>query len=408
MNSGLLVPPVVRAGGASSRPPEASLVWTDPVTGRQGFLVIDRLVRGLASGGLRMREGCCQEEVRELAEAMSVKEALHYDPANRYLPMGGAKGGIDCDPLSSEARGVLACFLAFIRPYVDQHWATGDDLGTTTQLIDEVLGELGVEGCIAPVVRTLDDPVAARKRFADAFAIEVDGIGLAELVGGCGVAEAALTVLDRDGTPRSSATAVVQGFGAMGGATARFLHQAGVKVVGISDVHGTVANPHGLAVEDMLRHRRAFGTVDRSRLRPSDVILDREDCLSLRADVLVPAATSYAIHEANHERVAARYIVEAANLPVTAAAEARLLGRGCVVVPDVVANSGTNAWWWWVLYGDVAPDAPSSLAKVRGALRDLVTQTLKLADDARCTPRQAARHLAEARRQALLRRPAAA
>ncbi|MER7186983.1 Glu/Leu/Phe/Val dehydrogenase dimerization domain-containing protein [Streptomyces hyaluromycini] len=399
--------PAVRSGAAAPRPPEAALTWTDPVTGRQGFLVIDRLVRGLASGGLRMREGCRYEEVRELAAAMSVKEALHYDPAGRYLPMGGAKGGIDCDPLSSEARGVLSRFLAFIRPYVADHWATGDDLGTTTELIDEVLGELGVDGCIAPVVRTLDDPAAARKRFADAFAVEVDGIGLAELVGGCGVAEAALTVLDRDGITRSSATAVVQGFGAMGGATARYLHAAGVRVVGVSDVHGTVANPRGLTVEDMLRHRRAYGAVDRSRLGPADVLLERDACLALEADVLVPAATSYSIDGANQARIAARYIVEAANLPVTPDAEERLLRRGCVVVPDVVANSGTNAWWWWVLYGDVAPDAAASLAKVRAALRTLVTETLRLAEDAVCTPRQAARHLADARRDVLLSRPGA-
>nr|WP_280879080.1 Glu/Leu/Phe/Val dehydrogenase dimerization domain-containing protein [Streptomyces pseudovenezuelae] len=391
-----------------SQPPEASITWTDPVTGRQGFLVIDRLVRGLASGGLRMREGCSYEEVRELAAAMSVKEALHYDPSNRYLPMGGAKGGIDCDPLSSEARGVLSRFLTFVRPYVEQRWATGDDLGTTTELIDEVLGELGVAGCVAPVVRTLDDPAAARKRFADAFAVEVDGIGLAELVGGCGVAEAALTVLDREGTPRSSATAVVQGFGAMGGSTARFLDAAGIRVVAVSDVHGTVANPRGLAVEEMLRNRRAHGAIDRSRLRPADILLDRDDCLALRADVLVPAATSYALHDANQGRVAARYIVEAANLPVTATAEERLRRRGCVVVPDVVANSGTNAWWWWVLYGDVAPDAESSLAKVRGSLRALVTETLQLAEDAVRTPRQAARCIAEARRDVLLHRLGAA
>ncbi|MEU2620642.1 Glu/Leu/Phe/Val dehydrogenase dimerization domain-containing protein [Streptomyces sp. NPDC007157] len=407
MNSGLLTPPAARAGGAVPRPPEASLTWTDPVTGRQGFLVIDRLVRGLASGGLRMREGCRPEEVRELAAAMSVKEALHYDPTGRYLPMGGAKGGIDCDPLSSEARGVLSRFLAFIRPYLENNWATGDDLGTTTELIDEVLGELGVDGCIAPVVRTLDDPPAARKRFADAFAVEVDGIGLAELVGGCGVAEAVLTVLDRDGVSRTSATAVVQGFGAMGGSTARFLHEAGIRVVGISDVHGTVANPRGLAVEDMLRHRRAYGAIDRGRLGPDDVLLERDACLSLAADVLVPAATSYTVHEANQDRVAARYLVEAANLPVTAGAEEMLRARGCVVLPDVVANSGTNAWWWWVLYGDVAPTADSSLSKVRGALRDLVTETLKLAEDAVCTPRQAARYLADARRDVLLSRTGA-
>ncbi|MGW3290826.1 Glu/Leu/Phe/Val dehydrogenase dimerization domain-containing protein [Streptomyces sp. NPDC001002] len=408
MKSGLLTLPAPRVGGALSRPPEAAITWTDPVTGRQGFLVVDRLVRGLASGGLRMREGCSYEEVRELAAAMSVKEALHYDPAHRYRPMGGAKGGIDCDPLSGEARGVLSRFLAFIKPYVEHHWATGDDLGTTMELIDEVLGELGVEGCIAPVLRTLDDAPAARKRFADAFAVEVDGIPLAELVGGCGVAQAALTLLDRDGISRSSATAVVQGFGAMGGSTARFLNAAGVRVVGISDVHGTVANPRGLAVEDMLRNRRAYGTIDRGRLGPDDVLLERDACLALRAHVLVPAATSYAIHRGNQDRVAARYIVEAANLPVTSDAERLMSRRGCVVIPDVVANSGTNAWWWWVVHGDVAPDAVSSLAKVRGSLRALVTETLQLADDAVRTPRQAARYIAEARREALLHRPGAA
>ncbi|WP_256258545.1 Glu/Leu/Phe/Val dehydrogenase dimerization domain-containing protein [Streptomyces mirabilis] len=99
-----------------------------------------------ADGDLRMREGRRHEEVRERAVAMSVKEALHYGPSNRYLPMGGAKGGIDCDPLSSEARGVLPRFLAVIQPYVRHHWATGDDLGSTAELIDEALGELWVDG----------------------------------------------------------------------------------------------------------------------------------------------------------------------------------------------------------------------------------------------------------------------
>ncbi|MFC4502425.1 MULTISPECIES: hypothetical protein [Streptomyces] len=72
------------------------------------------------------------------------------------------------------------------------------------------------------------------------------------------------------------------------------------------------------------------GPIDRGRLGP--------------ADVLVPAATSYAVHDANQDRVVAPYIVEAANLPVTASAEEKLRRRGCVIVPDVVADSGTNAW----------------------------------------------------------------
>ncbi|MET8130014.1 Glu/Leu/Phe/Val dehydrogenase dimerization domain-containing protein [Streptomyces sp. NPDC005065] len=388
----------------SSEAPEASIIWTDPVTGRQGFLVIDRLVRGIASGGLRMREGCSYEEVRGLAAGMSVKEVLHYDPSDHYIPMGGAKGGIDCDPRNSEARGVLSRFLSFIWPHVATHWAPGDDLGTTTELIEEILGELGIDGCITPVLGVIDDPIAARKRFTEAFSSSFRGIGLAELVGGCGVAETTLTVLDRDGLPRSSVTAAIQGFGSMGGATARFLREAGVHVVAISDIHGTVANPRGLAVEDMLRHRLEYGIMDRGRLQTDDVLLDRDACLSFDADVLVPAAASYAIDVNNESRIRARYIVEAANLPVTAAAEEKLLERGVVTVPDVVANSGTNAWWWWVLFGDVTPDAESSFGKIRTSLRALVTETLDLAEDAGISPRQAAKQLAAVRRESLAHR----
>ncbi|WP_344566151.1 Glu/Leu/Phe/Val dehydrogenase dimerization domain-containing protein [Streptomyces axinellae] len=392
-------------GAAASRSPEASIVWTDPVTGRQAFLVIDRLIRGLASGGLRMREGCTYEEVRRLAAAMSVKEALHHNPADRHIPMGGAKGGIDCDPLSDEAPGVLARFLSFIRSYLENNWATGDDLGTTTEAIEDVLDGLGIDGCIAPVMRVVDDPIAARKRFDEAFSVEVGGIGLAELVGGCGVAEAVLAALDKDGIPRNTATAVVQGFGSMGGATARFLHEAGVRVVGIADVHGTVANPDGLPVEDMLRDRLRHGLVNRERLRAGDVLLDRDDWLALQADVLVPAAASYAIHAQNESRISARYIVEAANLPVTADAEASLHKNGVLTIPDVVANSGTNAWWWWIVFGDVLPEAAPSFAKIRTSLRSLVTETLDLAAETGTTPREAAHRVAEARRETLALRP---
>lgn len=66
--------------------PFLSLTWTDHVTGRQGHLVVDRLVRGVCSGGLRMRAGCTLEEVTGLARGMSLKEALHYDPEARYVP----------------------------------------------------------------------------------------------------------------------------------------------------------------------------------------------------------------------------------------------------------------------------------------------------------------------------------
>ncbi len=68
--------------------PYLQVMWHDPVTGRPGFLVIDRLVRGVCSGGLRMRAGCTLDEVAGLAAGMTAKEALNYDPDDRYIPLG--------------------------------------------------------------------------------------------------------------------------------------------------------------------------------------------------------------------------------------------------------------------------------------------------------------------------------
>ncbi|MGV9572933.1 Glu/Leu/Phe/Val dehydrogenase dimerization domain-containing protein, partial [Streptomyces nigra] len=169
--------------------PFLSLTWTDDVTGRQGFLVVDRLVRGVSSGGLRMRPGCTLEEIAGLAAGMTLKEALHYDPDARYVPLGGAKGGIDCDPRDPEAYGVLVRYLRAMRPYVETMWTTGEDLGLSQDMVDRAAREVGLVSSVQAVYPLLDDEAAARRRLAEAFAVDVDGIGLDELVGGCGVAE---------------------------------------------------------------------------------------------------------------------------------------------------------------------------------------------------------------------------
>jgi hypothetical protein len=201
--------------------PLMTLTWTDHVTGRQGFLVVERLVRGVCSGGLRMRAGCTLEEVAGLAHGMTMKEALHYDPGARYVPLGGAKGGIDCDPHDPEAYGVLVRYLRAMRPYIERFWTTGEDLGLTQDLVDGAAFEAGLVSSIQAVYPLLDDEGAARRRLAAAFAVEVEGIGLDELVGGCGVAESVLAALDRAGVPYEGTRVAVQGLGTMGGATAR-------------------------------------------------------------------------------------------------------------------------------------------------------------------------------------------
>ena len=370
--------------------PLMSLTWTDHVTGRQGFLVVDRLVRGVSSGGLRMRPGCTLAEVTGLARGMTMKEALHYDPEGRYVPLGGAKGGIDCDPQDPESYGILVRYLRAMRPYIESFWTTGEDLGLTQDLVERAAAEAGLVSSIQAVYPLLDDETEARRRLADAFAVEVDGIGLDELVGGCGVAESVLAALDRAGVPYAGTRVAVQGLGTMGGATARFLTRAGLTLVAVADIKGTIANPSGLDIDALLSARDAYGTVDRSVLRPGDLELPGEDWLSVEAEVLVPAAVSYAVDTTNQQGITARWIVEAANMPVLPEAEELLSARGVVVLPDVVVNSGTNAWWWWTLFGDIGADADEAFAHTRRSMRALIDLMLARAEADGTTPRAAA------------------
>jgi glutamate dehydrogenase (NAD(P)+) len=92
--------------------------------------------------------------------------------------------------------------------------------------------------------------------------------------------------------------------------------------------------------------------------------------------------------------VSARLIVEAANMPLTAAADGPLTRRGALILPDVVANSATNAWWWWTVFGDIGPGAEEAFAKISGSMRKLVTATLDRAELGNVTPRAAAAVLA--------------
>jgi glutamate dehydrogenase (NAD(P)+) len=179
----------------------------------------------------------------------------------------------------------------------------------------------------------------------------------------------------------------------MGGATARFLGRAGLTVVAVADVKGTIANAAGLDIEALLAARDAHGSVDRSVLRPGDRELPGDAWLSADADILVPAAVSYAIDAGNQGRITARWVVEAANMPVRPEAELLLAARGVTVLPDVVVNSGTNAWWWWTLFGDIGADAEEAFTHTRRSMRSLVERMLARAQADGTTPRAAAHGL---------------
>ncbi|GAA3003593.1 Glu/Leu/Phe/Val dehydrogenase dimerization domain-containing protein [Streptosporangium longisporum] len=385
--------------------PYLQVTWTDRETGAVGHLVIDRLLGGVSSGGLRMRPGCTLGEVADLARTMSLKETLVYRPTDRYVPYGGAKGGIDFDPRHPDARAVLTRYLEAMKPLVQTCWATGEDLGVQQRTLDEAAAEVGIASSVQAALPHVPDGAAAGlARLEAGFATRVDGISLADLIGGYGVARATIATLEHHGDPADRATAAIQGFGTMGGAIARYLSAAGLRVVAVADAQGVVANPTGLDVERMLAHRTPDGRVDRDMLGPYDEEVT-SDWLSTPCDVLVTAAVPHAVDAGNHHLVKARYVVEGANISITPEAERELFTRGTVVVPDFVANCAGNAWWWWTLFGDIEPTAPSAFGHVSSVMEDLVSGALGGAPGDTRTPRERATARAEANAALVRERP---
>ncbi|HEX8959189.1 MAG TPA: hypothetical protein VF770_05155, partial [Solirubrobacterales bacterium] len=252
----------------------------------------------------------------------------------------------------------------------------------------------GLDSSIEAVLALLEDPDEGRRRVQRGFAVDVEGISLGDMVGGYGVAEATFALLRRLGMAPERTRAAVQGFGSIGGASARYLARAGVRVVAICDVRGVVFDPAGLDVEALLALRDPQGAIERAALPGGAQQLPREDWLSVEAEVLVPAATSYVLTGENCDRVRARVVIEAANVATTPEAEERLAARGVSVVPDFVANLATNAWWWWTLFGDLDPATEPSLRKIAATMHRLVDEVFSRVEREGVRPRQAAEALA--------------
>lgn len=369
--------------------PYARLNWTDPETGANGYLVVHTLVSGLATGGLRMRPGCTMTEVEDLARGMATKTAAFG------LPVGGAKGGIDFDPKDERADEVLERFCAAMRPWLDSHWVTAEDLGVTQQQIDAVFERLGLGQSFHAAIARSDNSERTMQRVrAGQAARTEDDLPLGDVIGGYGVAQACLGVIHAQGWDPATSTVAIQGVGTMGGATAWYLHDAGVPVVALADAVGTLYQPRGLDVPALLDLRDEYGEIDRSRV-PADVAqLPREAVMTLESEILVPAAISYAITAENVADISARAVVEAANAATVPAAEDQLTSRGVPVIPDFIANTGAAAWAWWLLFGQVSTDPRDSLQRLRTEMTAKVQYLVRQWDEQGLRPRQAAYEIA--------------
>jgi glutamate dehydrogenase (NAD(P)+) len=299
-----------------------------------GYRVQHNLARGPAKGGVRYHPSTDLDEVKALAMWMTWKCALIG------LPFGGAKGGVAIDPRAyslGELERVTRRYASEILPLIGpEQDIPAPDVGTDEQTMAWMMDTYSVNTGHTVTGVVTGKPVS---------------VGGSEGRGGAtsrGVLFTAFAALREAGVDPRDVTVAVQGFGKVGGLAAQFLHDAGCKVVAVSDVKGGAYNGMGLNPAAMLRYIR--GGAESVVGYPGADVITNEELLELDVDVLVPAALEGVIHEGNAERIKARFVVEGANGPTTPNADAILADRKTLVVPDILANSGGVAvsYFEWV------------------------------------------------------------
>jgi glutamate dehydrogenase (NAD(P)+)/glutamate dehydrogenase (NADP+) len=281
----------------------------DPHTKMRGMIVVDNIACGPAIGGVRMAADVTTGEVFRLARAMTLKNAA------AGLPHGGGKAGIVADPKSANKPEVVRAFARAIR-CLDEY-IPGPDMGTDETCMAWVHDETG---------RSVGLPRV------------LGGIPLDELgATGYGLAKCAEVAAEFCELELQGATVAIEGFGNVGQHAARFLAEYGVKLVAASDSKGTVYDPDGFDIDQLiaLKHER-HSVVDCSQAE----ILSREQLFQIPCDILVPAARPDSIHAGNVHGIQARLILQGANIPATEESEKTLHERNILNIPDFIANAG--------------------------------------------------------------------
>ena len=306
-----------------------------------GHRVQHNFSRGPAKGGLRYAPNVDLDEVRALAMWMTWKCAL-VD-----LPYGGAKGGVAVDPRThsqAELERITRRYTSEISPMIGpDRDIPAPDIGTDERTMAWMMDTYSVQQGHTVLGVTTGKPISLGGSEGRATATSR------------GVQHIAMAAMASRGINPVGSSAAVQGFGKVGRYAARFLAEAGMRVVAVSDQYGAIADEKGLDIPALEAHVDVTGSV--IGFRDSDVI-DGNDLLELEVDLLVPAAVEGVLRADNAPRVKAKVIVEGANGPTTPEADAIFASKDILVAPDILANAGgvvvsyfewvqsSSAFWW--------------------------------------------------------------
>ena len=343
----------------------------EPMIGLAAVLVVDNVACGPSIGGLRMAPDVTTDECSRLARAMTLKNAA------AGLPHGGGKSVLRGDPRmpADQKERLIRTFAHALRN--ERDYIFGPDMGTDEACMAWVKDEIG---------RAVGLPPA------------LGGIPLDELgATGWGIRHAAEVAAPYCRLDLRGARVVIQGFGAVGKHSARFLAEAGAVLIAASDSRGTIWNATGISVADLIALKDEGKTVCDYR---DGEKLARDAVVDIACDIWIPAARPDVVREDNVDRLKTRLVLQGANIPFTAGAEATLHDRGVIVVPDFIANAG-GVICAAAEYGGATPAA--AFAAIEDKTRANTRAVLEAATARGIPPRQAALQLATARIQTAMR-----
>lgn len=295
----------------------------------EGYRVQHSTTLGPGKGGIRFHPEVNLSEVSALAMLMSMKCSLVG------LPLGGAKGGIRCDPSQlsrPEHQGLMRRYtmeiISMIGPEQD---VPAPDIGTDGQHMAWMMDTYSMaKGYAVPGVVT-GKPVEIGGSLGRP---ESTGRGVVYVI------EHAIELLRKRGIADYSLnkmTATVHGFGKVGAIAANELFIRGCKVIAVSDFFGGIYNKNGLNIPDVLEFMSKNRTL---KGYPGAEAISNEQLFALETDILVPAAIDGVITKDNMKNVRAKIISEGANGPITSEAQHYLESQGCMIIPDILANAG--------------------------------------------------------------------
>lgn len=303
-----------------------------------GYRAVHNRIRGPGKGGMRYHPDVTEDEVRALASWMTWKSAVVG------IPFGGAKGGVVCDPknLSAEdLKHITRRFIVELNNNIGPHTdIPAPDMNTNAQTM-------------AIIYDTYETMHKGQNNLGVVTGKPVHmggSLGRNEATGRGGLF-ATQQALSRGVLPGAPSVegldVVIQGFGNVGSNAATLFHEAGARIVGVSDSRCGVHAPDGIDPAEAVDHKSDTGAL-RGLAGCREVTND--ELLILPCDILIPAALENQLRADNAADVRARMIVELANGPTTPEADAVFFDRSIPVLPDILANAGgvTVSYYEWV------------------------------------------------------------